>query len=136
MHGVGTIRGPSRGLFIAVGATVVGIPALIIAQAATSGTAGIPRCPAVGSAGDVVGAHFLVESEDGVHQGLGSRGAPRSVDVHGDDLVDALNDGVVIEHASATCANSHRQHPLGLHHLVVDLAEHRGHLLRYPTGHD
>src|SRR5690606_17507236 len=31
---------------------------------------------------------------------------------------------------------AHGDDPLGFHHLVVDLPEHRGHLLAHPSGHD
>ncbi|SKS34664.1 Uncharacterised protein [Mycobacteroides abscessus subsp. abscessus] len=51
-------------------------------------------------------------------------------------MIDALDDGVVIEHAARGCANPHGQHPLGLGHLVVDLAQHRGHLLAHSACHD
>ena len=86
--------------------------------------------------GDLAGPDRLVQREDGVHQGLGARRAARRVDVDGDDLVDALDDGVVVEHAAGRGADAHRDDPLGLHHLVVDLAEHRRHLLADPAGHD
>ena len=101
-------------------------PASFSAAAATGRTA----------AGDGSGADLLVQGEDGVEERLGARGAARCVHVDGDDLVHALDDGVVVEHAPRGRAHPHGDHPLGLHHLVVDLAEDRGHLLRHPPGHD
>src|SRR5207342_3747355 len=65
-----------------------------------------------------------------------TRWAAGEVHVDGYDVVDALHDRVVVEHAAAARADAHRQHPLGLGHLVVDLAEHRSHLVADPAGHD
>ena len=78
----------------------------------------------------------LVQRLDGVEQRLGRRRATRRVDVDRHDLVDALDEGVVVEHPAGRRAHAHRDHPLGLHHLVVDLAQHRRHLLADPTGDD
>src|SRR5688572_13591440 len=89
-----------------------------------------------GLAEEVAGADVLVEGENAVHEGLGPRGATRHVDVDRDDLVHALDDGVVVEHPAARGAHAHGDDPLGLDHLVVDLAEHGSHLLAHPAGHD
>jgi hypothetical protein len=40
---------------------------------------------------------LFLELEDGVKDRFGARGAARDVDVHGDNLVAALDDGVVVE---------------------------------------
>jgi hypothetical protein len=58
------------------------------------------------------------------------------VDVDGNDLVDSLEDGVVVEHAAGAGARAHRDHPLGLEHLVVDLPQRRRHLVRDAAGDD
>ena len=79
---------------------------------------------------------LVVQLEDRVDEHLRPRRAAGEVHVDGDDVVDALDDRVVVEHAAAAGADAHRQHPLGLGHLVVDLAQHRGHLLADPAGHD
>src|SRR6476646_5395593 len=84
----------------------------------------------------LAGADLLVEHDDPVQERLGPGRATRDVDVHRDDLVDALDDRVVVEHPAATRADAHRDDPLGLDHLVVDLAEDRRHLLAHPAGHD
>jgi len=55
---------------------------------------GAPR-----TAGDLPGPDLLVQCQDGVQEGLGGWRAPRCVDVDRHDLVDALDDGVVVEHA-------------------------------------
>ena len=77
-----------------------------------------------------------VDLEDRVHQHLGPRRAAGQVHVDGHDVVDALHDRVVVEHAAGAGAHAHREHPARLGHLVVDLAQHRGHLVAHPAGHD
>ena len=67
---------------------------------------------------------------------LGRRRATRRVHVDGHDLVDTLHDRIVVEHAAGAGAHAHRDDPLGLHHLVVHLTQHRRHLLADPTGDD
>ena len=54
----------------------------------------------------------------------------------GHHLIDALHQGVVVEHAAGGGTGAHGDHPLGVGHLVVDLAQHRRHLLRHPARHD
>src|SRR5437868_278397 len=92
--------------------------------------------PLVPPPGDLAIVDLLVEGEDGVDQRLGPGRASWRVHVDGHDLVDALDDGVVVEHAAATGAHAHGDDPLGLHHLVVDLTEHRRHLLADAAGDD
>jgi hypothetical protein len=58
------------------------------------------------------------------------------VDVDRDDLVDALQDRVVVEHPAGARAGAHRDHPLRLEHLVVDLPQRAGHLVRDAARHD
>ena len=91
--------------------------------------------------GGAVGAELgvldlVVQLEDRVDQHLRARRAAGEVHVDRDDVVDALDDRVVVEHPAAAGADAHREHPLGVGHLVVDLAEHRRHLLADPAGHD
>ena len=106
------------------------------AASVRSGPEPLRRPRSAGRAGDLAGADLLVQGEDGVQQRLGRRRAAGGVDVDRDDLVHALDDGVVVEHPAGRGAHAHGDDPLGLHHLVVDLAEHRGHLLGDPAGHD
>src|SRR5690606_2270300 len=65
-----------------------------------------------------------------------TRGAARRIHVDGHHLVDALHDGVVVEHATRAGTHAHGDDPLGFHHLVVDLTQHRSHLLGDAAGHD
>ena len=78
----------------------------------------------------------LVQADDPFHQRLRPRRAEGDVDVDGDDPVDALEDRVVVEHPAGARADAHRDHPLRLEHLVVDLAQRRGHLVRDPARDD
>ena len=77
-----------------------------------------------------------MQRQDGVHQGLGAGRATGGVDIDRHDLIDALDNGVVVEHPAARRAHAHGNDPLGLHHLVVDLAQDGSHLLGHPAGHD
>ncbi len=91
--------------------------------------------------GDAVDAELavldlVVQLDDRVEQHLGAGRTPGQVDVDRDDVVDALDDRVVVEHAARAGAHAHRDDPLGVRHLVVDLPHHRGHLLRDASRHD
>ena len=100
--------------------------------------------PLLGSVGVVAGAparvgvaHDLaLELVEPVHQRLGARRAARDVDVDRHELVGALDDRVVGEHPARRGAGAHRDHPLGLEHLVVQAADDGRHLDRDPAGED
>jgi hypothetical protein len=77
-----------------------------------------------------------VQLEDRVDEHLRSRWAARQVHVHRDDVIHPLHDRVVVEHPPAGRAHAHREHPTRFGHLVVDLPQHRGHLVAHPPGHD
>src|SRR4051812_12120284 len=83
-----------------------------------------------------VALDLVLQLDDPVHQRLGPGRAARDVDVHRYELVGALHDGVVVEHAGARGAGAHRDHPLGLEHLVVDAADDRRHLDRDAARQD
>src|SRR5207248_8354770 len=44
---------------------------------------------------------LLLEQQDAIDQRFGARRASRDIHIHGDDLIDALHDGIVIEDAAA-----------------------------------
>ena len=67
--------------------------------------------------------------EHGVEEHLGARRAARQVDVHRDDVVAPLDDGVVVEDSARGGAGAHGDDPLRLGHGVVDVAHDRGHLV-------
>src|SRR3954447_13039660 len=54
---------------------------------------------------------LVVQLEDRVHQHLRARRTARQVHVHRHDVVDALDDRVVVEHAAGAGAHAHGQHP-------------------------
>src|SRR4051794_91685 len=83
-----------------------------------------------------VALDLVLQLDDPVHQRLGPGRAAGDVDVHGYELVGALHDGVVVEHAGARGAGAHRDHPLRLEHLVVDAADDRRHLDRDAARQD
>src|SRR5215213_6397820 len=55
-----------------------------------------------------IACDLVLELHDPVDQCLGTRGASGHVDVHGQELVRSLDDGVVVEHAGARRAGTHR----------------------------
>ena len=67
----------------------------------------------------------------------GRGGHPGHVHVDRDDLVDALHHAVVARvRAAVRGAGAHRDHPLGVRHLLVQQLHGRRHLLRHRAGHD
>src|SRR5260370_5323506 len=73
---------------------------------------------------------LLLELKDSVENGFGARRAAGNVDVDGDDLIAALHDGVIVEDAAGSGASAHGDDPLGLGHLIVNLADDGSHFLR------
>src|SRR5919205_2591264 len=55
-----------------------------------------------------VALDLVLELDDPVHEGLRPGRTARDVDVHREELVGALHDGVVVEHAGARGARAHR----------------------------
>src|SRR5438445_5108608 len=79
---------------------------------------------------------LLLQLQNGIEQRFGTRRASGNVNVHRNDLIAALNDGVVIENAARCCASAHGNHPLWFGHLLVKLADNGRHLLRETSGHN
>jgi len=86
--------------------------------------------------GALFSVDFFLELEDCIEDGFGAWRAAGDVDVHGDDLIAALHDGVVVEDAAGSGAGAHRDDPLGFGHLIVKLANDRSHLLGEAAGND
>ena len=82
-------------------------------------------------------ADLVLQLEDPVDQRLGGRRTARHVDVDRHDAVAAAHDriGIVVV-AAAVGAGTHRDHPARLGHLVIDLAQRRGHLVDQRAGDD
>jgi len=84
------------------------------------------------SLADGRGHAFLVDvaldGHDAFDELLWARGAAWDVDVDGDELVAALDDGVGVEDAAGARAGAHGDDPLGLGHLLVGALEDGEHL--------
>src|SRR6266705_742881 len=81
-----------------------------------------------------LGVDFPLELEDGVKKRFGTRRAAGNVNINGDHLVAALDNGIIVENAAGSGASAHGDNPLGLGHLIVKLADHRCHFLRDAAG--
>src|SRR5206468_6308446 len=86
--------------------------------------------------GATVELDALLQFDEAVEQGVRGGRAAWHVHVDGHDLVDALDQGVVVEDPTARGTIAHGDDPLRLGHLVVNLTQHWRHLLRHPAGHD
>lgn len=73
--------------------------------------------------GDAVLVDDALDGHDAFDQLFGARRAAGDVDVDGDELVAALDDGVGVEDAAGAGAGAHGDDPLGLGHLLVDALE-------------
>src|ERR1700746_1072113 len=97
--------------------------------------------PLLGAVGVVALAPALIGVADDLSLQLGEavedrlrpRRAAGDVDVDRQELVGALEDGVVGEHPTRGGAGAHRHHPLQLQHLVVEAADDRRHFHRDPA---
>ena len=79
---------------------------------------------------------FLLQQHKGVEQLFGAGRAAGDVDVNGDVLVHALDDGVIVENSTGRGARPHGDDPFRFGHLFVELLDHGGHLLRDAAGND
>ena len=79
---------------------------------------------------------LVLQVDDRLQQLLRPRRAAGDVDVHRDEAVDALHDGVGVEDAAGGGAGAHRDAPFRLRHLQPDPLQHRHHLHRHPAGDD
>ncbi|KAF5940545.1 hypothetical protein HYC85_021712 [Camellia sinensis] len=84
---------------------------------------------------------LLLQLEDSVKQGLGSRRATRNINVNWDNPVTTTNNRVRVMVISTTiCTASHRDDPPWLGHLIIDpaiiLAESGGHLIGESASDD
>jgi hypothetical protein len=97
-----------------------------------------PRLREVESAleGTFFGLDFFLELQNAEEHGFGAWRAAWDVNVHRDDLVATLHDGIVVEDAAGGGAGSHGNDPLGFWHLIVELADHGSHFHRKTPGHD
>jgi hypothetical protein len=81
-----------------------------------------PRLPAA--------PNLPMKLKDTIHESLGSRRAPRNINIDWKNTVNSPYDAVaVVIVASAVGARSHADDPAWLGHLIVDLPESRGHFV-------
>ena len=81
--------------------------------------------------------HLLLQLEDAIHERLAGRRAPRHVNIDRHYPVAAPRHAVTIMIIPAPVrARAHADHPAGVGHLVVDLAQGGRHLVREGAGDD
>src|SRR5438046_9866157 len=73
--------------------------------------------------GTLLSVDLLLKLKDGVENGLGARRATGDVHIDRNDLIAALHNGVIVENAAGSGTGAHRGGPIGLRHLVVQLAD-------------
>ena len=79
--------------------------------------------------------HLLLQLENAVHQSLASRRATGNVDIHRHNpIAPSGNTVAVMIISSSVCTRTHTDHPSRFRHLIVDLAESGGHLVRKCSG--
>ena len=66
------------------------------------------------------GHDFFLQDHQCLFYGFRPRWAARYVDVHGQNLIDALDHAVAVVHAAAVGAGPHGDHPLGFGHLLIE----------------
>src|SRR4029077_4670442 len=79
---------------------------------------------------------LVLQLEQRIEQIFRTRRAADHVDIRGDDLVHALQDRISIKWTAYRRACAHRDHPLGIGHLVVDTLHHRRHFQSDGAGDD
>lgn len=81
--------------------------------------------------------HLLLQLEDAVHERLRRWRAPGHIDIHRHDPIASSRHRIaVMIVATAICAAAHRNNPSRLWHLVIDLPQSRGHLVRQCARHN
>src|SRR5258708_21357292 len=79
---------------------------------------------------------FFLKLKDRVEKSFWTRRAAGNVTINGNDLIAALDDGVIVEDAAGSGASAHGDNPLGLGHLIVKLADHRSHFVGKAAGNN
>src|ERR1019366_5829412 len=82
------------------------------------------------------GHDFLLQQRDRINHLLGTRRTPGDIDIHGNDLIHALHQRVIIEDATGSRAGPHRDDPLRFRHLLPELANYGSHFVRDAAGND
>ena len=79
---------------------------------------------------------FALETHEAFEEGFGAGRASGDVDIDGNEVVDALEDGVRAIHATAGGACAHGDTPFWFGHLVPDAFDGEGHFISDGAGHD
>src|ERR1039458_648251 len=79
---------------------------------------------------------FFLQLEEGIEQVFRTRWTTHHIDIHGYNLIHALQNRVGIEGTAYAGAGAHGDAPLGVWHLFPDALDHRRHLQRHGSGHD
>ena len=95
-----------------------------------------PRLSGRPPAGFMLCLDFCLELEQSVEHVLRPRGAPGNVDVHRDEYVDPHERRVIVVEPTGAGADTERNDPLGLGHLVVDALQHGRHFLADRAHHE
>ena len=77
-----------------------------------------------------------MELQNRVQERFRAGGTPWNVNIHWNNLIATLHDGVIVEDAAGRGARAHGDDPLGLGHLVVQAANDGRHFLREAAGDD
>lgn len=85
----------------------------------------------------LVALDLLLKLDKSKEQSLGSRGTARDVNIDGNDPIASSDNRIGVVVVSATVGTgTHTDDPPRLRHLIVHLAQGRGHLIGQRTGHD
>src|ERR1700694_3689798 len=79
---------------------------------------------------------FFLQQRDRINQLLGTRWTAGDIDIHGNNLIHALHQRVIIENTTGSRAGYHRDDPLRFRHLLPELANYGGHFVRDATGNN
>ena len=85
----------------------------------------------------LVALDLLLKLDKSKEQRLGGRGTPGDVNIDGNDPIASSDNSIGVVVISATVGTGpHTDNPPRLRHLIVHLAQGRGHLIGQRTGHD
>src|SRR5262249_16678054 len=86
--------------------------------------------------GDSHAIDLVLEPHQAVEQSFRAGRATWDIDVHGYDVIDALENGGCVEGASHVGTCAHGDYPLLIRHLVIDATDDWSHLQSYCSCND
>ena len=79
----------------------------------------------------------LLELQKAINQSFSGRWASWNIDIDRNNTIASAHDGIgIVIVPAAIGTGTHRDHPTGLRHLIVNLAQRRSHLVGQRTGDD